>query len=161
MTLTVVIVALIVMLVGLVGIAVPGVPGLPLIWAAAVGSWWVAGMTTTGWVVVAVVTLLLGIAVVARFALPSRGARSGGAARSSLAFGLVGAVVGFFVVPIVGFPLGGVVGILLGERRRLGDWNPAWESTLAALRGYGVSLLVEIGAGVAMVASWATAVAVG
>lgn len=160
MSLTVVVVTAAVMLAGLLGVVLPFAPGLPLIWAAAVGSWWIAGMGAAGWVTTAVVTTLLAAAVAARFVLPSRGARSGGAPTSSLWTGLVGAVVGFFVVPVLGFVLGGVAGILVAERRRLGDWRPARRTTVAALRGYGMSVLVEIGAGVAMVATWAVAVAV-
>ena len=146
--------ALVVMLVGLVGTVVPLVPGLPLVVAAAVGYGVAQGFGTAGTVAIIVIVALGVAATVAGFVLPRRAAGSAGAARSSLLLGLVGAVAGFFVVPVVGLPLGGALGIYLGERTRTGDHDQAWRATVATLKGFGLGVLVQLGAGIAMVLTW-------
>jgi hypothetical protein len=47
------------------------------------------------------------------------------------------AVVGFFVVPVVGLIIGVVVGVYASERQRVGA-RSAWTSTKAVLRAMGV-----------------------
>jgi uncharacterized protein YqgC (DUF456 family) len=64
------------------------------------------------------------------------------------------AVVGFFVVPVVGLPLGGALGIYLAERVRTGDGRAAARATRATLVGFGLAALVQLGAGLAMIGIW-------
>jgi hypothetical protein len=77
---------------------------------------------------------------------------------STLLVGGLGAVVGFFVIPVVGALAGFPVGVYLAERHRLGAQG-AWPSTRAALRAIGVSILIEFVAGVIAVAIWLVGVA--
>jgi uncharacterized protein len=69
--------------------------------------------------------------------------------------------VGFFVVPVVGLPLGFVLGIFLAERMRLGSSALARPSTAHALRAAGWSVLIELGTGLLMAGTWLTAVLTG
>ena len=62
-------------------------------------------------------------------------------------------VVGFFVVPVVGLPLGFVLGVYLAEYRRVGG-RAAWPSTVHALKAAGLSILIELAAGVAAALVW-------
>lgn len=58
---------------------------------------------------------------------------------------LIGAglgVVGFFVVPVIGLPLGFVGGVYAAERVRLGQAQ-AWPATRRALGAVGLSILIE------------------
>lgn len=143
------------MLVGLVGTVLPFLPGLPIIWGA--GLVWALNSSGSGrWVVLAVLTVLLVAGTVAHYALPAR-SLGGRAPRSTLLFGALGAIVGMFVVPIVGFPLGGIVGVFLAESRRTGSGREAWESTRRVLVAFGIGMLVEVGAGVLMVLTWVVA----
>ena len=64
------------------------------------------------------------------------------------------AVVGFFVVPLVGVVLGGVLGVFLGEVVRTRDATAAWRSTVATIKGFGVAVVVQFTIGLAMVAVW-------
>ncbi|MGH8892996.1 MAG: DUF456 family protein, partial [Actinomycetes bacterium] len=82
-------------------------------------------------------------------------ATTSGAPRSTLALGVVGAVVGFFVIPVVGVAVGGVGALYLAELNRLGSGPAAWRSTRAVLVGVGIGMLIELVAGVMMVALWA------
>lgn len=144
----------ILMLAGLVGILLPVVPGLLLIWGA--GLWWAVadGGGPTRWTVLAAMSVLLVVGTVAKYVLPARSASARGAPLRTLAVGAVCAVIGFFVIPVVGVLVGGVLGIFLAEQVRLGDAGRAWQSTRAALVAIGVGLLVELAAGALMVALW-------
>ena len=71
-----------------------------------------------------------------------------------LVLGGVLAVVGFFVIPVVGVIIGGVLGIYLAEYVRLREPGRAWDSTRAALVAIGVGLLIELTAGVLMFGVW-------
>lgn len=144
------------MLVGLVGTVLPFLPGLPIIWGA--GLVWALQSEGSGrWVVLAVLTVLLVAGTVAHYALPAR-SLGGRAPRSTLLLGVLGAVVGMFVVPVVGFPLGGVVGVFVAESRRTRSGREAWESTRRVLVAFGLGMLVEVGAGVLMMLTWLGAV---
>jgi uncharacterized protein YqgC (DUF456 family) len=69
--------------------------------------------------------------------------------------------VGFFVVPLVGVVLGGVVGVFLGEIARTRDATAAWRSTAATIKGFGVAVVVQVAIGLTMVAVWGSWVLLG
>ena len=143
-----------VMAVGLIGTLLPFVPGLPLIWAAALGFGVSEGFETTGWTAMILITLLLAAGIAAKVVLPQRRASAAGAPRSTLMFAALTGVVGFFVIPVVGLPLGALLGVVVAEHRRTNDWSAAWRSTKQVVIGFGLGTLVEMGAGVAMIACW-------
>jgi hypothetical protein len=60
--------------------------------------------------------------------------------------GAAGAIVGFFVIPVVGALVGFPIGVYVAEHRRLGA-GEAWPSTKAALKAVGASILIEFVAG--------------
>jgi uncharacterized protein YqgC (DUF456 family) len=145
-------------LVGLVGILVPVLPGSVLI-LAAVLVWALEAATSTGWVVFAVVTLLLVVGAVVKYAVPGRRLKSDGVPnRTLLAGGLLG-VVGFFVIPVVGLLIGFVLGVYLSEVQRVGR-DLAWPSTRSALRAVGLSVLIELAAGLLAALTWLVGVVV-
>lgn len=139
-------------LVGLVGIVVPVLPGSILI-LGAVLVWAAASATAVGWVVFALVTTLLVVGGIVKYAVPGRGLKTAGVpSRTLVAGGLLG-IVGFFVIPVVGLVLGFVLGVYLSELQRVG-LDAAWPSTRAALRAAGLSLLIELAAGLLAAAAW-------
>jgi uncharacterized protein len=139
-------------LVGLVGILVPVLPGTILI-LGAVLVWAVAVSSATGWVVFALVTTLLVVGGVVKYAVPGRGLKAAGVPnRTLLAGGLLG-IVGFFVIPVVGLFLGFVLGVYLSELQRVGSAR-AWPSSKAALKATGLSLLIELAAGLLAAVTW-------
>jgi uncharacterized protein YqgC (DUF456 family) len=144
---------LLVMLVGLVGVVVPVLPGLLLVWAAGMVWAWVGG-GAGHWAVAAALTVLLVAGTVTKYVLPARSAKGSGAPRRTLVIGALGAVVGFFVIPVVGLVVGGVGGVFLAERARVGDSGAAWASTRGVLLSVGIGMLVELVAGVLMVGVW-------
>ena len=145
------------MVAGLVGVLLPVLPGLLLIWGA--GLWWTIadGGGPARWIVLGVLTVLLLVGTVAKYVLPARSAAARGAPATTLVAGALGAIVGFFVIPVVGLLVGGVAGIYLAELVRLQDGRRAWTSTRAALVAIGVGVLIELTAGALMIAAWAAA----
>lgn len=144
-----------VMAVGLAGVILPLIPGLGLIWLAALVYGLLIGFGTTGWIVLSILTLLLGAGMAAGVLLPARGSRSRGASTAVLVAGAMGALVGFFVVPVIGAPLGALAGVLLVQYRRTGSWEAAWAATKGVLLGFGQTLAVQLGIGMVMIVTWA------
>ncbi len=144
--------------IGLVGILVPVLPGTLLVlaailvWAAQVGG-------TTAWLVAATAAALLAVGTVVKYAVPGRRLKVSGIPASTQWVGALGAVVGFFVVPVLGLFLGFVVGVYAAEHRRLGA-RMAWPSTRAALGAVGLALLIELAAGVLAASVWSVGVTV-
>jgi uncharacterized protein YqgC (DUF456 family) len=131
--------------IGLVGIVVPAVPGTLLILAVATG-WSAVINEPRGWAVLGFVVLLLAGSTVVKYAVPGRHLRNAGVPASSILLGAVLGIVGFFVVPVIGLPLGFVLGIYLAEHRRVGHTR-ARGTTVTALKAVGLSLLIELTAG--------------
>jgi uncharacterized protein YqgC (DUF456 family) len=144
-------------LVGLLGVLVPALPGVLLCWAAVL-VWALAERTTPAWIVLGVASALLALSQVVKYLVPGRRMRAAGVPLASLAFGGVLAIVGFFVIPVVGAFLGFVGGIYGAERLRLGTHAAAWQSTVHALKAVGLSMLIELGAGLLIAAAWLAAV---
>lgn len=144
------------MAVGVVGVVVPVLPGLALVWAAAL-VWALLSAGSARWVVLAVATALVVVGTVAKYALAGRSLRGSGAPRSTVAAALLGALAGFFVIPVVGLLVGALVGALVAERRRLATWAAAWTSTRGMLVAIGVGMLVELCAALGIVAAWGLA----
>ncbi len=60
---------------------------------------------------------------------------------------------GFFVIPVIGLFIGFVLGVYLAEHRRVGA-SAAWPSTQQALKAVGVSILIELAAGIVAALVW-------
>ena len=143
---TVDIVAGLAILIGLVGVLLPVLPGSLLIGVALLG-WALAVGTGTAWTAAAVGCVVLILGAVAKYLFPGRSLQRQGVPHRTLLAGAVLGVVGFFVVPVVGLPLGFVAGIYLAELQRLGR-ERAWPATKAALRAVGLAVLIELTAAV-------------
>ena len=143
--------------VGLVGIVVAAIPGLILIWGAVL-VWALVEQTVTGWFVLAFATVLTIVGQVVKYTIPGRRLRDAGIPKRSILAGAVLSIVGFFVIPVVGFIIGFVIGVYLAERYRLGNHVQAWPSTKRAMRAAGLSILIELVAGLGIAGSWAFAV---
>jgi uncharacterized protein YqgC (DUF456 family) len=143
------------MAIGLVGTLVPLLPGLLLILGAAIAYGVLEGFGTVGAIAMLVIATFFVVGSVVSIVMARRSAARGGAPRSSLFAAAAGGVVGMFVLPILGFVVGAVAGILLAERARLREWNAAWRVTWTAVKGYALGMLVEAFCGASMFATWA------
>ena len=142
--------------VGLVGILVPLLPGTMLV-GAAVLVWALDTGGRTAWSVAALAVAVLLVGALLKYLLPGRRLTEAGVPRRTLWTGAALGVVGFFVIPVVGLVLGFVLGVHLAERARLGG-RAAGPSTVAALRAVGLSIAIEVLAGMLAAAAWLTGV---
>jgi len=142
-----------IMLVGLIGIAVPVLPGLLLVWAAVL-VWASETQTTAAWVVLGIATTLALSGFLLQYLLPGRRLRRAGVRTSTTLAGAALAVVGFFVIPVIGAFLGFALGIYLAERIKLGAHDAAWPSTKHALKAIALSIGIELLTGLAIASTW-------
>lgn len=165
----------IVILAGLVGVVVQVLPGAFLV-LAAVLVWAIATGGTTAWVVLVVAAVATAIAAVVKYVLAGRHLTKAGVPTSTLVWGGVAGVVGFFVIPVVGLVVGFVGGVYVAELLRVRALRGrvaagmagapastvpepsaqavAWSSTRAALVATGVSILVELAGALVATAAW-------
>jgi uncharacterized protein YqgC (DUF456 family) len=140
--------------IGLLGIVVPVLPGLVLCWAGVL-VWALFGDAGWGkWVVFAIATAFAAGGTIIKYLLPGRNLKRAGVSNKSLLLGGVLGLVGFFVVPVVGLVLGFVLGVWVAEQLRLKDSRAAWQSTKHALKAAGISMLIELAAGLAVAVTW-------
>ena len=130
------------MLIGCIGIIVPVLPGSILIAIAAI-VWSVVIGTTTGWVTLAVILLLVGIGMAASWVLTGRRLKARQIPNSSLLIAAVCAFIGFFVIPVVGLFVGFIAGLYLAEFRRLKDPKDSLKSSWTAIKALGIGIIVE------------------
>ncbi len=142
---------------GLIGIVVPVLPGLVLT-LAGVLVWALAAGSRTAWVVFGVGTVLYAAGVVAQYLVPGRRMREQGVGTLTLVLAVVVAVVGFFVIPVLGAPIGFVVAIYLVELSSTRNAAVAWARTRAALRAVAVSMGIELMTGLAIALTWVVGV---
>lgn len=144
------------MAVGLLGTIVPIVPGLSLIWAAGLLYGVIAGFGEVGTGAFLVMTVLAGLAIAAGVVLPSKRAAGAGASKGSIVLGGVGALVGLFVIPVVGFALIGIACLYGGERLRGQEHDRAVTATIETLKGMGWAFVAQFSAGLLMILCWLT-----
>ncbi len=146
----------IVILIGLMGILVPAIPGLVLVVVAVVV--WAAFEGGGGAWTVAVVALILGGGGMAvAYLIPGRRLKRSGIPTATLLLGGGLAIIGFFVIPVIGGPLGFVLGVYLAERRRLGH-EAAWPATMSSVRAVALSIGIELAVGLLIAGIWLAAV---
>lgn len=129
--------------VGVAGLVIPVLPGLALtvlgmlIWAASTGG-------TTAWVVFGIAAVVAVIGWVVQYVVPGRRMKAAGVPTRTLLVGAVCAIIGFFVIPVLGLFVGFVLGVLLAEYARQRDLGAAWRQTVVALKGVLLSIGIEL-----------------
>lgn len=146
-------VSILIFAVGIFGIVFPILPGLllclggVLLWATEVGG-------TRAWVTFGICALLYAIGVILQITIPGRKMRAEGVGMGTVLLGLVAAVIGFFVVPVIGAPLFFVGGIFLVEYARYREVPRAWTATKSALKGVLRSMGVELATAFTIAMVW-------
>ena len=140
--------------VGILGVVVPVLPGDLLIGAAIV-LWAVVERSALSWVTAVAAVAVLVVGHVLTVLIPGRRMTAAGVPRLVLLAGGALGIVGFFVVPVVGLPLGFVLGVYLAEIARMRDHSAAWTTTVEAMKGTGLAVLISLAATVLATALWA------
>ena len=143
--------------IGLVGVLVPLLPGTLLVYAA-IAVWAFVEQNTVGWVVLGVVTAVLGAGLLVKYLWPVKRMRAADVSPATLAAGAVAGVIGFFVIPVLGLLIGFVLGVYLAELAHRRDQRRAWASTVHAVKGAALSVGVELAGGLLATAAWVVGV---
>lgn len=131
--------------ISLAGIIIPVLPGsilglLALLeWALFGGAGW------GGWLVFAIGGVLFACGMASSALLTGRRLKQRSIPSRSVLVGAFLAIVGMFIVPVVGLVAGFAVGLLLSEWQRTGHLRGAASSSWAALKATGLGILVEFG----------------
>ncbi len=142
------------MLVGLLGIFLPLVPDVLLIWGASLGYGLLVGWGESGPWLFGLITLLGLLAAAAEAWVSGAGAYKAGASPWSILAGLAGGVAGFFLLPPLGMVIGLLAGTFLVEYLRRKDARQAARAMVGMGLGYGVSFVVKLVFGLAMIGAW-------
>ena len=145
--------------VGLVGIVVPLLPGMLLVYGAIL-VWAVIEHTVASWVMLGIVTVVVGATTAVKYLWPVRRMRRAEVPTTALLVGGVLGIVGFFVVPVFGLVIGFVLGVYLAELLRRQDLRRAWASTVHAVKGVALSMGVEFAGALTAAVIWLVAVLV-
>jgi uncharacterized protein len=140
------------MVVGIAGTLLPLVPGVGLIWAAAVVFGLLEGFGFVGWSAMAVISALGVAGIVAGVRMPQRAATAGGIGWRGQVMAFTLAVVGFFVIPVAGAPIGFVAGIYLVARTRYGA--EAWPITKRTVRSLVLAAGLQFVVAIGMALTW-------
>jgi uncharacterized protein YqgC (DUF456 family) len=143
---------LVAMLVGLIGIVLPVIPGTIIIFLAALLYAVFDGFQAVGWPTLVVLGLMTVVATTADIWASSFGAKVGGASGWSVVVGLVAGLVGFIVFSLPGAIIAAILGVLLTEILRLGDWRQALKAGGGWALGWALATVAQLGLGLAMVA---------
>ncbi len=143
---------------GVVGVLIPVIPGLLLSWLGMLLWTFIGGGGSAKYVflVIATIVALLGGAI--KYAVPGRNMKASGVNTLSIVVGGILGIIGFFVIPVIGLPIGFVLGVLLSELARQPSGGQAWDSTVAALKAVGLAVMIEIAAAFGVAVVWVLAV---
>ena len=136
--------AVVLVVVGVCGIVVPVLPGSLSILAGLL-VWALWGGSPYGWLVFGIGAIVVAIGASAQYLITGRRLKERAIPSRSVVIGLVAGVVGLFVIPFLGLPIGFVVGLLASEYARVRDLREAASTSWTALKSVGLGLLVELG----------------
>ena len=126
---------------GLLGTVLFVFPGL-LIQVGTLFTWAVVDGDPIVWAVAIVALLIAGAATLVKYLIPGRRLKRAGVPLIVLAPATVLAIVGFFMIPVLGAPLFFVASIYLIELLRVGS-SEAWPATKASLGAVAMSVGIE------------------
>ena len=144
------------LIVGLLGTVLFVFPGL-LIQVAAVFIWAVVDGDPLAWAVAVISLLIAGGATLVKYLVPGKRLRRAGVPMIVLAPATILAIVGFFVIPVIGAPIFFVASIYLIELFRVGAAE-AWPTTRTSVGAVAMSVGIEFAAALLILGTWALAV---
>jgi uncharacterized protein YqgC (DUF456 family) len=141
-----------IMFIGLLGTVLPVLPGTVLILLGALLYAVLEGFHSIGWPTLVVLAVLTVVATTADIWVGGLGARAGGASGWSILAGLLGGFIGLVFFSLPGAVIGAILGVLISEIVRVRDWRQALKAGGGWAAGWLLSVLVQLGLGLAMVA---------
>lgn len=143
-----------IMLIGLLGLIVPIFPGLVIIWLAALAFGLVHGFTTLGWVLFAIITILMMIGNTVDGILMGAKALEYGASKRAIFLTLVIALlVSIFLSPLGGL-LSAPLALFLLEKANGHSKEEAMNITKGLMTGWGWAFAARVAIGIVMIVLW-------
>jgi len=142
------------MLFGLFGLIIPIMPGLVIIWVAALGYGIAAGFGTLGWIMFAIITLLMIAGSFIDNVLMGTQARQSGASWVSITAALVFGLAGNFVLPVIGGLIAALLALFIAEWIRRKNWRESLKSVGGMAWGCGWAFMIRFIMGVVMIGLW-------
>lgn len=130
-------------IVGLTGIVLPVLPGTityviaTLIWAIVIGGW-------PAWVAFGLILLFGAAGMTASYVLTGRRLKQHEVPTWPILVGIAAGIVGIFVIPFLGLPVGFLAGLYIAESLRLKDWKHGLTSTWVAVKALGIGIAIEL-----------------
>jgi len=143
--------------VGIVTTIVPVLPGT-LIVGAAIVVWALAEGGVSAWSVAGICIVVLAAGAVIKFLVPGKRLAAAGVRTLTMIVGGIAGIVGFFIMPIVGVFVGFIVGVFAFELIQQRNLESAWQSTWAAMKASGLSMMIELASALIATAVWAAGV---
>lgn len=140
--------------IGVAGTIVPILPGLLLVWASLLAYGVIMGFGTIGWVAVIVATALLILGFYLNVRIPQKSAAGSGLTVKAQLVAVALAVIGLFVIPPFGAPVGFVLGVFLMRLRSTGDKAQAWTSTKVTVVALLKASAAQVACAIGMFAVW-------
>lgn len=142
------------MVVGWLSLLIVIVPGLVIMWVGALGYGLATGFDTTGWIIFAILTVLMIVGSLIDNLLMGASARQKGASWWSLGAAWVGALVGTIILPPIGGLIFALLALFLVEYFRLKDTKKAFDSSTSLATGCGWAVGVRLAIGFVMLILW-------
>lgn len=142
------------MIVGWLSLLIVIVPGLVIMWVGALGYGLATGFDTTGWIIFAILTVLMIVGSLIDNLLMGASARQKGASWWSLGAAWVGALVGTVVLPPIGGLIFALLALFIVEYFRLKDTKKAFDSSTSLATGCGWAVGVRLAIGFVMLILW-------
>jgi uncharacterized protein YqgC (DUF456 family) len=137
-------IVILLMIVGLIGTILPILPGILFIWLGVALYAWETEFMVISVPLFILISLLTLFAGASDFWLPYLGAKRSGAAKRAYLLSTIGAIVGSFLLPVVGTIIGFVLGLFLGEYWKRRDTGTAVRVSWAGLKGWGLATLIQL-----------------
>jgi uncharacterized protein YqgC (DUF456 family) len=149
------VVTIIFLILGLIGTFIPLIPGTLLLWLTMLLYAIIDGYETISPLSFVFISLIALITGTADYWMSLLGAKKGGAAGKSLLIGVAGAILGTFILPLLGTIIGYAAGVLFGEYQRLGNWDAAVKACVGGIAGWGIATIIQAIGGVIMLVIFA------
>jgi uncharacterized protein YqgC (DUF456 family) len=140
----------ILVLLGVAGTVFPALPGTPLVFIGLVVAAWIDDFREVGWVTLAVLGVLTGLAALVDFIASSAGAQRVGAHPRAIAGAALGTAVGIFF-GIAGLIIGPFAGAVIGELSVGRDLRQAGRAGIGTVLGLALGAAAKLALTFAMI----------
>lgn len=147
-------------LVGLCGIVVPALPGSLTVGLGAL-LWALWGNSSWGWYAFATAAVLLTIGMASSALRTRRDLGRREIPQWPVIVGIVCGLIGAFILPALGLPIGFVAGLFCAELSRVRNAGEAARTSVVAVKAIGTGMLLELCFAMAATAVLATSVLTG